>query len=217
MVAVMAGCGVANAQVTAAISGKVEDATGGEVEGAAITVTSVETGAMRTATTDQKGNYTVLSLPLGPQEVKAEKKGFQAALRTGINLKVGQEAVVNLRLEVGDLAQQVTVSEANPLVNTTTSQTSGVVDERDVKDLPLNGRSFDDLIALNPGAVNYGLKSANTSTSNGNTFTVAGRRPADNIVLLNGIEYTGSSQLAITPGGVIGELLGIDAVRVFNV
>jgi hypothetical protein len=217
MVAVMAGCGVANAQVTAAISGKVEDATGGEVEGAAITVTSVETGAMRTATTDQKGNYTVLSLPLGPQEVKAEKKGFQAALRTGINLKVGQEAVVNLRLEVGDLAQQVTVSEANPLVNTTTSQTSGVVDERDVKDLPLNGRSFDDLIALNPGAVNYGLKSANTSTSNGNTFTVAGRRPADNIVLLNGIEYTGSSQLAITPGGVSGELLGIDAVREFNV
>src|SRR5206468_7576130 len=53
--------------------------------------------------------------------------------------------------------------------------------------------------------------------SNGNTFSVAGRRPADNLVLLNGIEYTGSSQLAITPGGVSGELLGIDAVREFNV
>jgi hypothetical protein len=214
---VMAGCIGANAQVTAAISGKVEDSEGGAVEGAAITVTSVETGATRTATTDQKGNYTVFSLPLGAQEVKAEKKGFQAALRTGVSLKVGQQAVVNLRLEVGGLTQQVTVSEENPLVNTTTSQTSGVVDERDVKDLPLNGRSFDDLIALNPGAVNYALKSANTSTSNGNTFTVAGRRPADNIVLWNGIEYTGSSQLAITPGGVSGELLGIDAVREFNV
>ena len=217
LLAVIAGGIAANAQVTAAISGKVEDSEGGAVEGAAITVTSVETGATRTATTDQKGNYTVLSLPLGAQEVKAEKKGFQAALRTGVSLKVGQQAVVNLRLEVGGLTQQVTVSEENPLVNTTTSQTSGVVDERDVKDLPLNGRSFDDLIALNPGAVNYGLKSANTSTSNGNTFTVAGRRPADNIVLLNGIEYTGSSQLAITPGGVSGELLGIDAVREFNV
>ncbi len=210
-------CGLANAQVTAAISGKVEDPAGMAVDGAAITVTSVETGAVRTTTTDQTGSYSVLSLPLGAQEVKAEKKGFKSALRTGISLDVGADAVVNLRLEVGDLAQQVTVSAENPIVNTTTSQTSGLVDERDVKDLPLNGRSFDALIALNPGAVNYGLKSANTSTSNGNTFTVAGRRPADNIVLMNGIEYTGSSQLAITPGGVSGQLLGIDAVREFNV
>jgi len=86
-----------------------------------------------------------------------------------------------------------------------------------VKDLPLNGRSFDNLIALNPGAINYGLKSPQTSTSNGNTFSVAGRRPLDNLFLLNGIEYTGSSQLAVTPGGVSGDLLGIDAVREFNV
>jgi len=217
LVVLMAGCGSANAQVTAAISGKVEDATGTGVDGAAITVKTVETGAVRTGTTDAAGNYIVLSLPLGAQEVKVEKTGFKSALRTGINLTVGEDAVVNLRLEVGDLAQQVTVSEESPLVNTTTSPTAGVVGEREVKDLPLNGRSFDNLIALNPGAINYGLKSANTSTSNGNTFTVEGRRPADNIVLLNGIEYTGSSQLAITPGGVSGELLGIDAVREFNV
>ena len=92
-----------------------------------------------------------------------------------------------------------------------------MVGEREVKDLPLNGRSFDNLITLNPGAINYALKSANTSTSNGNTFSVAGRRPMDNLFLLNGIEYTGSSQLAVTPGGVSGELLGIDAVREFNV
>jgi hypothetical protein len=203
--------------VTAAISGKVEDATGAGVPGATITVTSLETGVVRSAVTNQAGDFRVFSVPLGAQQMKAEKKGFRAALRTGINLEVGAEVVVNLRLEVGDLAQQVTVSAENPVVNTTTSQTSGVVDERDVKDLPLNGRSFDNLIALNPGAVNFGLKSANTSTSNGNTFSVAGRRPADNIVLLNGIEYTGSSQLAITPGGVSGELLGIDAVREFNV
>ena len=61
------------------------------------------------------------------------------------------------------------------------------------------------------------MKSANTSTSNGNTFSVAGRRTSENLFLLNGIEYTGSSQLAVTPGGVSGELLGIDAVREFNV
>src|SRR5207344_3495264 len=67
------------------------------------------------------------------------------------------------------------------------------------------------------GAINYGLKSPQTSTSNGNTFSVAGRRPMENLFLLNGVEYTGSSQLAVTPGGVSGYLLGIDAVREFNV
>ena len=61
------------------------------------------------------------------------------------------------------------------------------------------------------------MKSAGTSTSNGNTFSVDGRRTYENLFLLNGIEYTGSSQLAISPGGVSGELLGIDAIREFNV
>ncbi len=208
---------LANAQVSATISGKVEDAAGAGVDGAGVTVKSLETGAVRSVVTDSLGNFQVLSLPLGAQEVKAEKQGFKAAVRTGVSLEVGQDAVVNLKLEVGDLAQTVTVSEEVPVVNTTTFQVSGLVDAGEVKDLPLNGRSFDNLITLNPGAINYGLKSANTSTSNGNTFSVAGRRPMDNLFLLNGVEYTGSSQLAITPGGVSGELLGIDAIREFNV
>src|SRR6266446_325068 len=207
----------ASAQVTASISGKAEDASGAGLHGATVTVKSLETGATRTVSTDDAGNFRVLSLPLGPQEVRVEKVGFKTAVRTGIDLKVGQDAVVNLRLEVGDVAQEVTVIEEIPVVNATTSTVSGLVGEREVKDLPLNGRSFDNLIALNPGALLYGLKSANTSTSNGNTFAVAGRRPMDNVILLNGIEYTGSSQLAITPGGVSGDLLGIDAVREFNV
>src|ERR1035438_10751184 len=94
----------------------------------------------------------------------------------------------------------------------------GMVGERAVKDLPLNGRSIDNLITLNPGAINYSaMKSANTSTSDGNTFSVEGRRTGDNLFLLNGIEYTGASQLAVTPGGASGQLLGIDAVRELNV
>jgi hypothetical protein len=205
------------AQVTASITGRVEDATGAAVSGANITVKSLETGATRVITTGESGTFRVLSLPLGRQEVKVEKNGFKAAVRTGINLEVGQEVVLNLQLEVGEFAQQVIVSGEAPVVNTTTASVSGVVGEREVKDLPLNGRSFDNLIALNPGAINYGLKSPQTSTSNGNTFTVAGRRPLDNLFLLNGVEYTGSSQLAVTPGGVSGDLLGIDAVREFNV
>jgi hypothetical protein len=204
-------------QVTAAVSGTVEDAGGGALSGVTVRVTSLETGLSRVTTTGEEGAFRILSLPVGPLEVSAEKQNFKRTVRTGITLVVGQEAIVNLRMELGNLKQEVTISAESPLVNTTTGEVSGLVGERAVKDLPLNGRSWDNLIALNPGAINYGLKSANTTTSNGSTFTVAGRRPMDNLVLLNGIEYTGASLVGVTPGGVSGGLLGIDAVREFNV
>ncbi len=210
--------GAQGIQISGAITGHVEDASGGAVSGATVTVESIETGTVRIVTTDDAGDFTVVGLALGSQEVQVEKRGFKATVRKGITLEVGQEAAVTLKLEVGEIVQEVVVSEQAPVVNTTTAAISGVVGEREVKDLPLNGRSFDDLMTLNPGAINYSaLKSANTSTSNGNTFTVAGRRTSENLFLLNGIEYTGSSQLAVTPGGVSGYLLGIDAVREFNV
>ena len=123
--------GVASAQVGATISGRVEDPSGAAVSGATVTVKSVETGATRTATTDDGGNFRVLSLPLGPQEVRVGKTGFKTAVRLGINLVVAQEAVVSLRLEVGELAQQVTVTAEAPLVNITTSSVSGLVTEAD--------------------------------------------------------------------------------------
>ncbi|HYK61305.1 MAG TPA: carboxypeptidase regulatory-like domain-containing protein, partial [Bryobacteraceae bacterium] len=213
----LAGLAPAFAQVTAAISGQVEDATGAAVTGATVTVKNLETGATRSVTTDEVGSFRILSLPLGPQEIKAEKTGFRPAVRTGVNLEVGEDAVVTLRLEVGEIAQAVTVLEEAPVVNTTTSSVAGVVGEREVKELPLNGRSFDNLITLNPGAVNYtSMKTVNTTTSEGNSFSVDGRRPQDNLFLINGIEWTGTSQLADTPGSVSGYMLGIDAVREFN-
>src|SRR5678815_181560 len=213
----LAGAQSGWAQVTGVLSGRVVDATDAGIPGATVTVKTLETGATRTATTNESGAYRIVSVPVGPQEVRAEKTGFKAAVRLGINLAVAQEAVANLKLEVGTVSDEVTVIAESPLINTTTSAISGLVNARQIKELPLNGRSFDNLITLNPGTINYVLKSAGTSTSNGNTFSVAGRRPMENVVLLNGIEYTGTSQLAVTPGGVSGNLLGIDAVREFNV
>jgi hypothetical protein len=204
-------------QIAASISGRILDQSGASVPQATIIIRSLETGAARTTITNDAGDYRITSLPLGPQEIRAEKPQFKPVVREGVTLDVGQEAVVNLTLQIGAMVDTAQVIEEAPVVNTTTASDAGVVGSRELKDLPLNGRSFDNLITLNPGAISYNLKSANTSTSNGNTFTVAGRRPADNIVLLNGIEYTGTSQLGITPGGVSGELLGIDAVREFNV
>src|SRR2546427_5617293 len=217
IVLLVVGAELVWAQVTATISGKVEDASGAAVGGAIVAVKNLETAAIRTVTTDEMGNYRLVSLPVGSQEVRAEKPGFRTTLRTGISLAVGQEAVVNLKLEVGELAKKVRLRAETTLVYTTTASFPGLVAEHEIKDLPLNGRSFDNLITLNPGAINYTYKSPGTVTSQGNTFSVAGRRPLENLFLMNGIEYTGSSQLSITPGGVSGNLLGIDAVREFNV
>ena len=206
------------AQVSAAIVGTVLDQSGGSVKDAKVVVKSLETGATREVTTDDNGYYRILSLPLGRQELTAEKEGFKTTVLDRINLVVGQEAVMNIVLSVVSADVTVDVTERTPVVNTTPSSVSGVVGERAIKDLPLNGRSFDNLITLNPGTINYSaMKSTNTSTSNGNTFSVAGRRTGENLFLLNGVEYMGSSQLAVTPGGASGYLLGIDAVREFNV
>src|ERR1035441_9263177 len=95
--------GIAQAQVSASIVGTVTDATGASVKDAKVTVKSVDTGATREASTDDAGSFRFLALPLGPQEVRAKKDGFKPLVRNGINLEVGQEAVVNLRLDVGNM------------------------------------------------------------------------------------------------------------------
>src|SRR5260221_11443079 len=90
--------GSAFAQVTASISGRAEDVAGAGIEGATVTVTSLETGVTRVVQTEPDGHYRVLSLPVGPQQIKAEKNGFRSAVRQGVELSIGQEAVVNFRL-----------------------------------------------------------------------------------------------------------------------
>ena len=107
------------------------------------------------------------------------------------------------------------------IVQITTEDISGLVGERQVKDLPLNGRSYDQLLTLNPGIVNYtSQRAGGIGTSNsvvGNMFAVSGRRPQENLFLLNGVEFTSASEINNTPGGVSGQLLGVDAVREFAV
>ncbi len=214
----VASSNFAFAQVSASLSGKIEDSSGAAITLVTVTITNLETGATRTVPTDETGNYQALSLPVGLYEVRAEKPGFSAAVRKGIDLVVGQAAVVNLRLEVGNVEQQVTVTAEAPLVNTTTAEVAGLVGERQVKELPLNGRSFDNLIALNAGAIRFTEKSRGAVASGlGNSFTVSGRRPSENLFSLNGVEYTGPNGAHALPGGVSGQLLGIDAVREFNV
>jgi Carboxypeptidase regulatory-like domain len=221
ILSIMAASQPAGAQMSGAISGVVVDSSGGTVPGASVTVKNLETGAVRTTTTEDTGRYQVFSLPVGQYEVRVTKQGFAEEIRTGIRLAVGQDASADITLQVGEVSQQVEVNADAPLVSVTTKDTSGLVGEQQVKSLPLNGRSYDLLLTLNPGIVNFtwektgGIGISNSTT--GNNFSVSGNRPQQNLFLMNGVEYTGAAENNMTPGGTSQQLLGVDAVREFNV
>lgn len=211
----------ATAQASASISGLITDASGAAVASASVTLRNVGTGLSRTTITDDAGRFEVYALPVGEYEVRAKKSGFAEEIRAGIHLAVAQDASVDLQLRVGEVTQQVTVNADAPPVSTTTRDISGLVGEQQVKNLPLNGRSFDLLMPLNPGVVNFtSQKTGGVGVSNstvGNNFAVSGNRPQQNLYLLNGVEFTGAAENNMQPGGTSQELLGVDAVREFNV
>ena len=207
--------------VGASLFGTVTDESTSPIPAAAVVIKNAETGAERRLLTDGAGRYAAPSLVVGKYEIRVEKQGFAPETKSGIELLVGQNITVDFNLHVGKIRQIVTVEEPQPTVSLATQDISGVVNERQVKQLPLNGRSYDGLITLNPGVVNYTSERSgtvgNSNSALGNMFAIAGRRPQENLFLLNGVEYTSASLINLTPGGASGQLLGVDAVREFNV
>lgn len=222
LLCILGGCSLQlAAQVSASLSGKIADASGAAVPSATVTATNLDTGSSRTTLTNQVGEYRLFELPVGRYEVDAKKNGFAEKIRTGILLVVNQDATADLTLQVGQVEQHVTVTDDVPVVNGSTQDISGLVGEQQVRQLPLNGRSYDLLLTLNPGIVNFtsqktgGIGVSNSTT--GNNFAVEGNRPQQNIFLLNGVEFTGAAENNMQPGGPSQQLLGVESVREFNV
>jgi hypothetical protein len=212
----------AGAQVVGGtISGTIVDSAGAVIPGATVLIRNQETGGERHLVSDATGAYAAPSIPIGTYTISVTRDGFASQVRKDVPLTVGQATRIDVALNVGTVSEQVTVTDQRSSVNLSTQQISGLVDERQVKELPLNGRSYDQLITLNPATVNYtAQRSGSVGTSNssvGSMFAVSGRRPQDNLYLLNGVEYTGASLINVTPGGTSGQLLGVEAVREFNV
>ena len=146
----------ARAQVVGgSISGTVTDNTGSRIADAIVVVHNVETGTERKLVTDGEGRYGAPSLTVGSYDVIVTRDGFSPERRSGVSLTAGQSVQVDLTLKIGAVSEQVNVVDIPATVNVSTQQTSGLVDERQVKELPLNGRSYDQLITLNPATVNY--------------------------------------------------------------
>src|SRR5690348_8084095 len=211
----------ARAQVAAEILGTIMDPSGAAIATAQVEVKEQQTGFLRSTVTDAKGRYDLVALAAGQYQVIVRKEGFRTAVHTGIMLTTAEQAVMNFTLRLGEFRQQLTIEGQAPLVNLSASSNAGMVGTREVKDLPLNGRSYDELLTLNPGIVDYtsekrgGIGGSNSAV--GNMFAVLGRRPQENLFLLNGVEYTGAAEINMQPAATSGQLLGVDAIREFNV
>ena len=173
---------VVRAQGTAQLNGKVSDESGAVLPGATVTATQTDTGAIRTAVTDETGAWVIQSVPLGPYKLEIALQGFRTYVQTGIVLQVNASPVINAVLGLGNLAETVTVIAGAPLVDVRTAGLRDVVEQKRIVELPLQTRQVTDLIALAGAAVNTGRVST-LSSSNAVAISVAGG-------LRNGVDYS---------------------------
>jgi len=206
-----------NSQTGGTVSGDVRDESGAVVAGAKVTVTNEGTGVIRSVTTDAAGRYAVPDLIPGSYQIRAEREGFSTAVRTGITLNVQSEIAIPLVLKVGQVTQQTVVTAEAPIVETENSTLAGLVDSRTVRDLPLNARSFDELIALESSAPEYRLASPNLATGMSADFSVNGAWITQNLYLMDGVELVGGEISSTAPGGILGIDAGVEAVQEFKV
>lgn len=189
----------ARAQVTTGtISGTVKDTSGGAVPGASVTVTEINKGTSSNVVTDSEGSYSAPFLIPGTYEVAIELTGFRKHVRKGVVLQVNQQARIDAALEVGTFAEATEVTALAPLTRTNSAEMGEVIEERAVRELPLNGRNFATLVYLAPGVtagqVGENVSGASTFNPRGaSNFNALGSQANANAWLIDGIdnnEYT---------------------------
>ncbi|HXP08368.1 MAG TPA: TonB-dependent receptor, partial [Acidobacteriaceae bacterium] len=175
-------------QITGNIRGTITDPSGAVILGAEVTAQQAETALSRTTTTDRSGNYVLLELPVGHYRLHVAAKGFEEYLQDGITLNVNETASVSPHLAVGSEKQQVLVRADAALIEPTVTSLGKVVEQRELLDLPLNGRNFSQLGLLQPGVVPLtpGIAEAGGSLRSGQAYAVNGQRPESNNFLIDG-------------------------------
>ena len=201
--------------VTGTFSGRVTDATGATIPGAAVHVQNIETGFSRNVESDAAGRYEARNLPLGSYSVTAQRAGFRTEVRRGVTLTVGSEVVLNFELSVGAVQERVEVTAEAPAIETTSATLSGLISQQQMRDLPLNGRSYDQLALLSPGVVFQPNGTRNQTQGSGLRLTSNGARSDANLYLLDGTTVNDHSSQG--PGSAAGQNLGVEAIREFRV
>src|ERR1700730_9138779 len=210
-------------QVTGAtLSGTVRDQSCGVLPAASISIRNVATGVTRAVKTDTAGFFSAPNLLPGNYEIAAAAPGFSSEVQTGVVLTVGAEQVLNFALQIGQVTQAVQVTAEAPTVQLASSAISAVVSATTVRELPLNGRSWTDLAALQPGVsgvtaiqTDFAAGGDRGNRGFGSQISVAGDRPEQNNYRLDGVSINDFNNAA--PGSVLGGDLGVDAVQEFSV
>src|SRR5467141_4112003 len=180
------GACAALADELATLTGYLTDRNGLRVPNVTVQVTNVATNIKYSGETNDEGLYRVSSIPTGTYRVVVQKTGFKTIVKQGVELHVQDVIALNFQLEVGSVAESVTVEAGASMINTTSAAVSTVVDQTYVKNMPLNGRSFQDLILLTPGiTTNSPQGSSNVPTGIGRSgeFSVNGQRTESNYYL----------------------------------
>jgi len=180
----------ASASVTGSISGIVTDESGAVIAQAEITARGLETGIERSVHTDEKGFYSFLALPVGTYTVSVRKTGFKEFHQTGIAISANSAVRVDARLQVGGVHEEVTISSSAVRVETTNTQMGEVIGSTKMESLPLNGRSYTDLLALQPGVAAESSGEYTPLSPSGNlnagSLSVSGQRETANGFMVNG-------------------------------
>ncbi len=177
---------------TGSIQGTVFDTSKATVAGATVTLTDEQTNQTRDQASNSAGFYEFRALPLGLYKIEVEQKGFAKETFTGIQLQVAQIQTVDIVLKVGTQTESVTVQSAAPLLQVADPSLSQVINEEQIKELPLNGRNVLQLTSLAAGVVLSAKGSGTERQANyGPGFSVGGQRDNTNVVLLDGIEISG--------------------------
>jgi hypothetical protein len=198
---------------TATIVGTVTDPAGAVVPGASVSATALDTNHQVTVATDSAGAYTIAGLTPGAYDVKVEGKGFNTEIRRKIPLTVGQVLQINFAMKVGSVSQQIEVQGGTPLLETVTSSISGLVNDNQVRGLPLNGRDLSQLVLLQAGVAPTPSSGPSPFQKGGfQKFAVNGQRSTATNYTIDGMDAN-DPDYALSPGGVSGEFLGVDGIR----
>src|ERR1700731_3450808 len=200
---------------TGRILGTLTDQSGAAVAGAPVVITDVQRGTSRSLTTDDSGDFAAPDLPPGIYKIHVEARGFKSVERPNVQIEVASDVRADFSLQPGQISETVTITEDVPLVNPPSATLGGTLSNKEINDLPLNGRNYENLLQLRPGVMRYpGGGFSTTSTD--------GLRAEDNAYFVEGLFNSEpfSGQGIINGAGIAGDsatILPIDAIQEFNV
>jgi hypothetical protein len=215
---------------SAAVNGIVQDTTDARIPNANVKLINTDTGTESNSTTNKDGNFSVPSVLPGHYRLQIERDGFDTTQLTGITLNVGDNKQVIIRMKVGSKNETVTVDGSGLQINTTDGSVSTVIDRQFVANIPLNGRSFQDLISMTPGVVTQSPQTTNTSPGSGGDFSINGQRTESNYYMVDGVSanvtagptagggFGATGTIAATSAlGTTQSLLSVDDLQEFRV